>query len=223
MKRREFADICHVTPGAITGACRVILASAVQGKFIDADHPVAVDYIARAGQRQREYEAGRLKTGKGSPRHAVNQVGILVESGKLPEILPDALIKKLIQEMPKDVRDLANFSLRDLISRFGTAEHFQAWLKSMREMERIHKDKLANAQTEGVLVNRELVRQGVLEPLDTAHIKLLTDGVKKLVVRLEAMQAAGKDRIEREKWTRATIGKFIAGAKKKSKHNLGKI
>ena len=82
-------------------------------------------------------------------------------------------------------------------------------------IEDINEKRLKNAQTKGELVSRELVKLGVIDPIDAAHIKLLTDGAKTIARRVTAMHDAGRPLDDVEKFVKNQITSFIRPIKAK--------
>lgn len=118
-------------------------------------------------------------------------------------------------EVPEDIQAFADMTLRELIEKFGTDTRFVDWLKATQAIEAINEKRLKNATTRGELVNRQLVRVGIIEPLDAAHIKLLTDGAKTIARRSTAMHDAGRELEEIEKFVADQISSFIRPVKAK--------
>ena len=118
-------------------------------------------------------------------------------------------------EVPEDIQAFADMTLRELIEKFGTDTRFVDWLKATQAIEAINEKRLKNATTRGELVNRQLVRVGIIEPLDAAHIKLLTDGAKTIARRSTAMHDAGRDLEEIEKFVADQNSSFIRPVKAK--------
>lgn len=118
-------------------------------------------------------------------------------------------------EVPGDIQAFADMTLRELIEKFGTDTRFVDWLKATQTIEAINEKRLKNAVSRGELVNRNLVRVGIIEPIDAAHIKLLTDGAKTIARRASAMTAAGREPEEIEKFVADQISSFIRPVKSK--------
>ena len=126
----------------------------------------------------------------------------------------------VIHEVPEDIEAFADMTLRELIQRFGTDTAFVDWLKATKEIEYINEKRLKNAQTQGELVSRELVKIGIIEPIDAAHIKLLTDGAKTITRRVTAMHSAERELDDIEKFVKDQITSFIRPLKAKVKRAL---
>lgn len=118
-------------------------------------------------------------------------------------------------EVPQDIQAFADMTLRELIEKFGTDTRFVDWLKATQTIEAINEKRLKNAVTRGELVNRNLVKVGVIDPIDSAHIKLLTDGVKTIARRSTAMHDSGRGLDEIEKFVADQISSFIRPVKSK--------
>jgi hypothetical protein len=106
-------------------------------------------------------------------------------------------------------------TLRELITRFGTDVRFVDWLKATQSIEAINEKRLKNAQTKGELVSRHLVKIAIIEPIESAHIKLMTDGAKTIARRAAAMAQAGKPVAEIEAFAVDQISSFIKPVKAK--------
>ncbi len=109
----------------------------------------------------------------------------------LNEILDETVKRKV----PEDIRDYHNMRLCEIIEQFGTDIAFCDWLKAAKAIEDIMTARLKNAATKKELVSRKLVQIGVLDQIETAHNKLLTDGAKTIARRIIAMHEGGR-RIE---------------------------
>jgi hypothetical protein len=126
-------------------------------------------------------------------------------------------------QIPEDIRELANWSLRDLVTKFGTDVAFLDFLKATKELENIQEKRLKNAKTSGELVSRAQIKIGVIEPINTAHIKLLTDGAKTIAVRVKAMVEAERDLTEIEEFVTKQITSFIKPMKARVARGLENV
>lgn len=122
--------------------------------------------------------------------------------------------------VPEYIGELADMTLRDLIMQFGTDVRFVDWLKATKEIEMINEKRLKNAESEGTLVSRRLVKVGILEPLDSAHVKLLTDGVKTIARRTVAMHDSGRDLADIEDFISDQVSSFLKPVKAKVARTL---
>jgi hypothetical protein len=120
-----------------------------------------------------------------------------------------------VYEIPEDIQELADMPLRELVDKFGTDVRFLDWLKAVKSIEDINDKRIKNAKASGELVSRYLVKIGIIDPIDSAHIKLLTDGAKTITRRSIAMRDAGASEIEIEKFVKDQISSFIKPVKSK--------
>lgn len=127
-----------------------------------------------------------------------------------------------LHEIPADIEKFADMTLRELIQRYGSDVAFADWLKATKIIEEINAKRLKNAETRGELVNRERVRLGVIEPINTAHVQLMTDGAKTIARRATTLHAAGESVEDIEKYIVELIASFIRPVKAKITKALGK-
>ena len=80
--------------------------------------------------------------------------------------------------------------------------------------------RLKNAQMVGILISRDLVKVGVIEPFDEAHRRMMSDGASTIVVRVLAMAASGKSDTEMEGFVKDQVASFIKPAKQQIKRAL---
>jgi len=141
------------------------------------------------------------------------------KAGPAEPIDPEAMLL----EIPDDITAFADMSLRELVTRFGTDVRFLDWLKSIKMIEDINEKRLKNAVSKGELVNRDLVKLGIIDPIDAAHIKLLTDGAKTIARRATAMHDAERTLDDVEKFVKDQITSFIRPIKSKVARTLKEL
>lgn len=96
-------------------------------------------------------------------------------------------------EIPEDLREFADMPLAELINKFGTDVRFLDWLNATQKIEAIHEKRLKNAATEGTLVNQKLVEAGIFDVIESAFVRLLTDGKTTISSRAHAVAQSGGD------------------------------
>jgi len=153
-----------------------------------------------------------------------------LKNGKVPKLkaIPKNKNSKKTDEVddnqilliPENIVEFIEWPLKKLIEKFGTDAQFLDWLKATQTIESINEKRIKNAQSSGELVSRELVKTAMIDPINSAHIKLLTDGAKTISRRVMAMTGAGKDPIEVEKYVKEQITSFIRPIKSKVKRIL---
>ena len=94
-------------------------------------------------------------------------------------------------EVPEDVTTFADMTLRELIAKFGTDKRFVDWLAALQKIEMIEERQIKNATAKGRLISRELVLNGIIDPINSAHLKLMQDGAKNIAAGIASKVAAG--------------------------------
>lgn len=132
----------------------------------------------------------------------------------------DAPPPKPAVEIPDNITEYADLTLRDIITRFGSDAMFVDFLKALKAIEDINEKRLKNAQTEGTLVSRELVQMGVIDVVDSAMRKLLTAGTKKIARMAHSMTKAGETIEKIEDEVKDQVGQYVKNIKIKSARTL---
>lgn len=132
-----------------------------------------------------------------------------------PGPLDDGLL-----DIPADIQMFADMTLRELVERFGTDVRFSDWLSATQKIEAINEKRLKNAETEGRLVSRALVKSAVIDRIDAVFVRMLTDGASTIASRCQAMAKAGSDLTELRAMVEDQLGAFIRPAKVKMSEAL---
>ena len=208
-----FAILCGVSQPAISKAVRNSLAPIKVGRLVDAAHPLAVAYQAKrkgaptpvAPKKGSKKAAGAKapKGGKG-PANGSNKISAKGSGVKIPE----------------DLQSVIDLTLRELLRKHGTNPAFSEWVGNVKNLENIIKTQLHNAKTEGSLVSRDLVKRGVLDLINAAHVKMMTDGAKTITRRVTAMHDGDTPLEEIEIFVREQIASFIKPVKAKVRRVL---
>ena len=123
-------------------------------------------------------------------------------------------------EIPEDIQAFADFTLRELIEKFGTDVRFVDWLAATQKIEAINEKRLKNATTKGELISRNLVKVGVIDVFNSAHLRLLKDGAKTIAAGVISKQATGAELSEIEAFVSDILGSFIKPIKNKVRRAL---
>lgn len=126
-------------------------------------------------------------------------------------------------QVPENVAQFADMTIREVIEAFGTDVRFFEYLKALQKIESVTQVELKNEQTRGNLVSREAVKTNIILPFDEAHINLLTDGVKQMALDAVSMHKAGEEMLAIEKELEATIGSFLKPVKDKIARGLKRL
>jgi len=120
-----------------------------------------------------------------------------------------------LHEIPENITMFADMTLRELIQRFGTDTAFLDFLKAVKTIEDINDRRIKNAEARGELVSRKLVKVAIIDPINSAHTKLLTDGAKTIARRVVAMTGSGRTLEECEAFVVDQLSSFIRPVKSK--------
>ena len=180
VSRKEFAGFAGRNPSTITRLCNGTLSDACVGKRIDLNHSVAIKYLKERGKEVPSFEKDLTK------RFSEN-----------------------IREFPEDISKVSDMTLRELIQKFGTEAAFSDWLKASKMIEEIHEKRIKSAHRRGELVNRDLVKKGIIDPIEAAHLQLLSDGARTMAQRAVALHDSGRPITDIEMLIVEQISSFI--------------
>lgn len=111
------------------------------------------------------------------------------------------------------ISSVLDLTLQDILNHFGTKTQFKDWIKMIRDIEGINEKRFKLSKERGVLIQRSLVRRGVIEPFDLCFKRLLGDGARTIAVRVVAMVNAGEPIEECERFVSGKLSDFIKNAK----------
>tara|TARA_R100000808_G_C2155423_1_gene167876 strand:- start:21626 stop:22339 length:714 start_codon:yes stop_codon:yes gene_type:complete len=216
--RNRFAGLAGVQQSSIQKAINSgKLAEAFDGKKIDLSHPQAKAYLEK-------HSKPKVDADEISSTVVVNPSGVESSGrkGKLNNLKAAAGSNdesefdiEGMEYVPEQIRKLSDWPLKKLVKRFGNVASFIDWLKATKIIEDIETARLKNGKAAGDLVTRDLIVRGVIDPIETAHIKMITDGAKNIANRVHSMAIAGKEVEECERYARETLQSFIRPMKAK--------
>jgi hypothetical protein len=247
LTKSEFARMAGVSAAAITKLTNNgKLNFAMVGRRINANHEEAIRYLegkilqqlppnskkvekpkakvtviekkaVKKQAKKKVKKSEKPKDGRALGNHT-RGYGVRAEAKKKAE--PSHGNSELIKDLPEEIQKMAHLPLRDLVNIFGTDTCFLDWLKATKSIEDIHEKRLKNAAIENTLVSRELMKKGVIEPIEQAHVKLLTDGAKTIAKRVFSMIEAGRTVEECEVYVRDQVSGFIRPLKAKIRRTM---
>src|SRR5688572_6935798 len=112
-----------------------------------------------------------------------------------------------------DVAKLGELTLNEIVERHGTVQGFIDYVDALKKIAETHRLALKNAEVEGSLISRELVRTHVFGAIDAVNRRLLTDSVKTIVGRAYAMTKAGETAEEIQRVAAELMSATLAPAK----------
>jgi len=215
VSRAEFARLARVSKQAISKACNAGLAPACSHDRIDAAHPAAVAYLKRRGVALARYDGDPPKSKK--PRAVAPAAPPAPQKrSKNRKSSPTAPGPKPDEPVPADEPgelDAYAEELDRLVTRYGTARNFRDWLSALKDIETIRKTRLDNEQTEGRLIQRDIVKGHLLGLIDAFARRLLTDAPKTIARRCYANAGSNVAVEESEKMVAELIGSMLEPVK----------
>lgn len=195
ISRADLARLAGVSRAAIGKACHGRLSGALHGDRIDLTDRAVQSYLAEHGA-----------TDAAPP-----------EQPKPPERKPGAPMPESAPELD-DVgysSELGDFTLHEIIQRFGTIRSYKDLLEANEKRERALKNHLDNEQRRGNLITRDLVQTHVVGLVDATNKRLLSDAAKTIASRLYAMAKGGTPIEDAERAVREIISTHVAPTKRK--------
>lgn len=208
ISKKEFAERCGVSPAAVSKALRGELGAALVGKKLDANHAAATKYAE--GKSPKDAKPGEPKVQKVATDEKQAKAAV---TGKAS-----------LNQKREDQNKLEGYytkTLLEIVQVHGSQAQFEGWLRSAKLMEEVRDKQTKNFEREGRLVDRELVRQAVIVPYDTAHTALMHDVAKTIAARAVSMAKGGATVPEVERFVATTISKTLTRAKDKVRKALG--
>jgi hypothetical protein len=206
ISRAELARRKGVSTTAVAKACKVRLAPSCNGKRVDAKHALVVAWL-EGTPHQVPSDTAATDTETPTP--------VRPAPGKRPISPParrrgsDAKASSSAESgTDEDLEELAK-ELQPLVERFGTHTGFRDFLNALKTIEDIRGKRLDNEETEGRLIERELVRVHVFGAMETTHRQLLADLPKTLAQTLYANARSGVPLEESEHGVRSEISKVL--------------
>lgn len=229
ISRSEFALRCGVSKQAISKACGKQLAPACVSGSIDVDHEAARAYMAAKGvtlAAMASPVSAPTRPRKKGPRKPTTQTGPRRQSPKAPLAPPGPRPEGApsgddapAPGSPEDLQELAAV-LMPLVERFGTDQAFKYWLDALKEIELIREKRLKNAETEGRLISRELIKTHIFGAIEAANKRLLADSPRSIATQVMTLTRAGASFEEAERVVREAIAAQLKPVKTTAARNL---
>lgn len=208
LSRAELSRLAKVSGAAITKACKHQLAPACDGRRVDLDHPATVAYLAGKGVAP----PAPLRSAKEPTPRTTGARPKASRKASLPAAVVEVV--EADDDAPADdIEAYADMTLRELTDRFGTTTKFKDWLDARKKIADIREKDLKNAETEGSLIERELVKVHVFGAIEAANRKLLNDSPKTIARRIYAAVNGGIPLEESERTVRDIIGSQLQPVK----------
>lgn len=226
---------CGVSASAVSQAIEHELKDAIVAGKINLDDPATKKYINDHKGHLEKKVIEHTEKNAAWTYHSVRRelkIGYERAQALCEKLKSEGRIKKLDMGKPlvggaakkeqikqadldEDIRLYAHLSLNELIEIFGTDVGFVDWLKATKQIEDIMSMRLKNATSKQELISKNLVKSGILDPIELAHVQLLTDGAKTIAKRVCAMNQAERSLTDCEKFVSDQISSFLRPMKSK--------
>jgi hypothetical protein len=195
MTKGAFARLAGVTPQAIGVATQKggQLFDALVGRQIDSRHPDAKAYLKRQ-KAKAEADGAPTKPADLSPDPGAPQ-----DDGT-----------------PGFIDELETLTLRQVEDLYGGLPQYNEHLKTLKLHEEIREKRLKNDETDGSLIERELVQVHVFGTIEQFTQRVLTDAPKTIVRAVESAVKSGVAPEQIERQVRAILSKLLEPVKRKA-------
>ena len=183
VSRAEVGRQAGVSRKTVTKACVSRLKAALTGKRLDIDHPAVIDFIETAKGAKTKKGENLDKSGNGH-----YSKGAALE-------------------------DYMNWTLRDLVMKFGTDDNFKRWADGAKVVVDIQLKDLKAAEMRGELITRDDVKTHIFGAFENSNLRLLSDAPKTISQRLKALFKSGGTIEEGEELVREINGSMLKGIK----------
>lgn len=168
----------------------------------------------RAAALQKLIKAAGIKFDQPAPAPArVDPTPDVVKQEPVVVAPAVAYVEDPFDDLPEEIAAVADMTIRQVVDKFGTVTAFKDWLGALKSIEDIREKRNKNAEKEGLLIPRELVRTHIIGAFEQAHLELISDTAQTVASRLHAMYSAGDDARAGREFIAATIGKTVKTAK----------
>lgn len=183
-----------VTAASITKWAKKHPEACLDGGRIDADHSSWLAYLSDSDDTSTD-DTDEVAAETPTPT-------VVRSRERDPEPEPDD--EDL--DLESDFDRYADLTLRELIERHGTKTGVRDWLDARKKIAEIREKDLKNAETDGRLIDRELVKTHVFGAIEAGNRRLLTDFPKTAAARVYALAKTGMPLEDAEKLIRELIG-----------------
>lgn len=204
ISRAELARLKGVSGAAITKACKKqLLEACLDNGRIDLDHPAVRKYLGDQGEAPPSAPA---------PTPEPTQPPSRTKRERTPPASPPRSPEPAASRdssLDEDGRPIEELTLREVAERFGTMTAFKDHLDALKKLVDIREKDLKNNETEGRLIERELVKTHVFGAIEAGNRRLLTDSPKTIARRLFALAKSGGTLEEAERTVREILGSTL--------------
>lgn len=185
--KAELARWAGVSRAAVTKACKGPLYDASDSKGVDVSHPLVREWLRAHDVQELPAEPDPVKP---EPKKRTRKKPQAKTSPPKQPDPPPPPPTQPSTEMPYELRDLENMTVREVVMKFGSVDGFKRFVDSLKNIAEYKHRELRVRQQRGDLIEREKVAGLVFPLIDVAFARLVSDvpeSVSKMVVaRCEA-------------------------------------
>ena len=122
----------------------------------------------------------------------------------------------------KEIAGFEDWTLRELLNKFGSSQQFKNWLDARKSIEDIKMKELNLAEKKGDLIPRQMVKDFLFSLLENYHSRLLSDYPKTIVRMLFPLVKTGGTKEEAEKRIVDLLSSELRTVKEETQRKLRK-
>lgn len=220
VSQAKFAQISGVNKSTVCRAMKTTLQPAVVEGCIDLGNELCEKYLKKKGLDYEHLMSSVTTSAIKKDNKAKLNKSIGRTEPKKIEIDPVDSEFAAVAEVDSEITMYTDMSLGDVVDKFGTDERFVTWLKAAKLIEEVQAKRLSNEATKGTLINRQIVKDYVIDVFNAAHLKMMKDGAKTIAIGAISKHETGAGEHEIEAYVSDIIGAFIKPAKAKIARTL---
>ena len=207
LSKTRLATLIGISKQLLGHHARGALRKAVTEHGVDIDHPSAVAYLAKYNVTPDQLiarDAGVPATQAGRPARAPTRVLAL------PASVPSDQPSHRAFNVPLNADELQDMTFRQIAARYGSLEGFETWVDLRKKTAETRRIELQNQETDGRLIERELVRTHIFGAIDASNRRLLSDSPTTLALRVTGAVKSNQSMEDIKQLIRDHIGAQLA-------------
>jgi hypothetical protein len=177
---------------------------------VNIDHPAAVAWLHSFEVTPDDLIA---RDGGAAPKASGRPARAPTTPTNHPPIPASAPTSPRAFDSPPNAEQLYDLTFREIATRYGSLEGFEAWIDMRKKTAETRRIELQNAETDGRLISRALVRTHVFGAIENANRRLLNDSPQTLALRISGAVKAGASIEEIKLTIRDHISQQLAAVK----------
>lgn len=195
--KAELAREAGISRAAIGKLCKSKpegkLYPAMDGKLIDLDHTLVVEYLKSKQSGKTSVGVKNTKSAKPTKSNSGKKTTTNSSDVTKDKTSDEKIQDKKNSHYSKDkaVQKVLDWTLREVIKEFGTDIKFEMWAKAVKIISDTRWKDIKTAELEESLIPRDMVETHIFGAIENSHLRLLTDSPKTLARRIFALAKSG--------------------------------